>query len=492
MTDCFLPKLLKSSALAGAFLLAACTGRASEEDWEAHFPVDETALSEAANGKLYSYADMLEPRRAAVVSVTSANIRRRMGNDSQEEMLRRLFGMPPENNRRNSRDTEEQRIPNGLGSGVIISADGYVLTNNHVISNDRGDVADEIMVQLNDRSEVMAEVIGRDERTDVALLKIEAEDLPFIAFGDSEVLRVGDVVFAIGNPLGVGQTVTMGIVSAQGRSNLGLLGNQGYENFIQTDAAINRGNSGGALVDAAGRLVGINSAILSRSGGSIGIGFAIPSNMARDVALDFLTYGEVRRGYLGVSIRDLTADDAELFGLESINGALVENVEDNSPADRADMRRGDVIVSVDGEAVDTVAELRFEVAGVRPGNTVPVEVIRGGDIIMLEVTVGSLDNPLASFFPGENPLEGVELEVVDQEAVDLMNLDEERGVIVSRVEARSPYATVLRPGMVILEVNDQRVDTLGDFAEALRTDRVNKVYIYNRGAYGYIALRIRE
>ena len=475
--------------LAAALFFTACSAQADNEDWESHFPVDPQAIGDAAGEQLYSYADMLEPRRAAVVSVTSANIRRRMGRDPQDDMMRRLFGLPPVERRSN--DNEERRIPNGLGSGVIISTDGYILTNNHVISTDSGEAADEITVQLNDRSELPAEVIGRDERTDVALLKIDAEGLPYINFGDSEQLRVGDVVFAIGNPLGVGQTVTMGIVSAKGRSNLGLLGQQGYENFIQTDAAINRGNSGGALVDAAGRLVGINSAILSRTGGNIGIGFAIPSQMARDVALNLLTYGEVRRGYLGVSIRDLTADLMESFGLESINGALVENVENGSPADRAGMRRGDVIVSVEGEPVDTVAELRFSIAGVRPGNTVPVEVIRGGAVLALDVTVGSLDNPLASFFPGENPLEGVDLEVLDVDTRDMLNLDESDGVVVSRVEARSPHATTLRAGMVILEVNDEPVSNLSELGSALREDRVNKVYIFDRDAYRYIGLRLR-
>ncbi|MEX0325604.1 MAG: Do family serine endopeptidase [Puniceicoccaceae bacterium] len=461
---------------------------------EDSFPMDTSPVEDGTLPNIASYADTLDPARSAVVSVTTASIveiMRNRGRSPMEEFLRRYYGLP-EDPRRQQQDGErrEQRVPNGLGSGVIISEDGYILTNNHVVSDNSGEPADEITVHLDDGREVEATLVGRDERTDVALLKIEESGLPFITMADSNQLRVGDIVFAIGNPLGVGQTSTMGIVSATGRTNLGLLGNQGYENFIQTDAAINRGNSGGALVDAKGRLVGINTAIFSQTGGNIGIGFAIPSRLARTVVLELIDNGRVRRGYLGVSISDLNLDMAEAFGLESTEGALVEAVQESTPAARAGMERGDIITHIEGEVVESVADLRLKVASMRPGTEIEVLILRNGEEEKLVVTLGSLDDPTAVVTGEDSPLDGVGLEPLTPASAEEWNVEEESGIIVTEVNPRSPFAQVLASGMVILEVNDEAVSTIGELNANLRPGRVNKLWVSFRGNRGYLALRI--
>lgn len=481
----------------GGIPFAAC---AVEAEMEQRFVIDHSELDRSNTHTFSSYADVLEPSQAAVVSVTTARIVETMrggrgGVNPMEEFLRRFYGLPDAPSGRDrpqedSREPVERRVPSGIGSGVIISSDGYILTNNHVVSDDSGRAVDEIKVQLSDGSQVDAELIGRDRRTDVALIKIERQNLPYLRMADSEQLRVGDVVFAIGNPLGIGQTSTMGIVSAVGRTNLGILGSEGYENFIQTDAAINRGNSGGALIDAQGRLVGINTAIMSQTGGNIGIGFAIPITMARQVVLDLIDEGEVRRGYLGVSIRDLDNDFAEAFELPSADGALVEVVQEGSPAANAGIRRGDVIVRINGRAIRNVSSLRLTVAGLRPGSEVEIDVHRDGELVSIPVVLGSLDDPVASLDAPASPLEGVDLEEVTQTLREERDLREDRGILVTSVDPRSPYASALSAGMIILEVNDERVDTIAELRSKLVSGRVNRLWISWRGNRGYVALRM--
>lgn len=457
-----------------------------------NFEMDST-LVQSVDGRMVSYAEVLEPSRKAVVSVTTASIVESMGSRGRspiEEFMRRFYGLPPQDNGEPQGPSEERRIPNGLGSGVIISSDGYILTNNHVVTDDAGEPADEITVYLNDDEEVTAELVGRDDRTDIALLKIDREDLPFLRMADSDNLRVGDIVFAIGNPLGVGQTSTMGIVSAIGRTNLGLLGNQGYENFIQTDAAINRGNSGGALVDAEGRLVGINTAIYSQTGGNIGIGFAIPSRLARTVMLELIETGTVRRGYLGVSIRDLDRELAEAFNMDRPRGALVESVQPGTPADSAGIQRGDVIVRLNNREVEDVADLRLTVAAMRPGEEVGVTIHRDGDKEELVITLGSLDDPLAVVASEDSPLDGIGLSPLTEAMQLEWDLEPDEGVVVTEVNARSPYSTTLARGMVILEVNDTPVTNVGELTRALREGRVNKLWVWFRGNEGFVALRV--
>lgn len=268
----------------------------------------------------------------------------------------------------------------GLGSGVIVSPAGYILTNNHVIEE-----ADEIEVLLNDGRQSAATVIGTDPETDLAILKIDLQALPVIALGDSDSLTIGDPVLAIGNPFGVGQTVTSGIVSALGRTQLGI---NTFENFIQTDAAINPGNSGGALVDIAGRLMGINTAIYSRSGGSMGIGFAIPTSTARSVLEAIVRDGQVTRGWIGVEPQDLTAELAESFGLRPGTGVIITGVLQNGPAAKAGIQPGDVITAVAGRQVTNVAQLLSAVAALQPGNPAQLDLVRKSGSVKVEVTPG--------------------------------------------------------------------------------------------------------
>jgi Do/DeqQ family serine protease len=319
-----------------------------------------------------SYADAVASAQPAVVNVHTARVVvQRPSPLLQDPVLRHFFGQPS--------DGPTQRIESSLGSGVIISAQGFVLTNHHVI-----DGAEEIQVMLADGRSAAATVVGVDPETDLAVLRVALDRLPAITLGDSEGLRVGDVVLAIGNPFGVGQTVTMGIVSATGRSHLGL---STFENFIQTDAAINPGNSGGALVDAHGRLVGINTAIFTKSGGSQGIGFAIPVNLAKGVLAEIIELGRVSRGWLGVEVHDLTAELAESFDLRDAHGVVVAGVLRQGPAQRAGIEPGDVITAVDGARVESQRQLLDTVARSRPGSRLQVDLVRTGRPLRVEVAV---------------------------------------------------------------------------------------------------------
>ncbi|MGW8228214.1 MAG: Do family serine endopeptidase [Gammaproteobacteria bacterium] len=319
-----------------------------------------------------SYADAVEKAAPAVVNIyTQKLVTERVHPLMEDPLFRHFFG----DNQGNTR----QRLESSLGSGVIINPEGYILTNNHVI-----EAADEIEVALRDGRTAAARIIGTDPDTDLAILKIDLAELHSITLGHSEQLRVGDVVLAIGNPFGVGQTVTSGIVSATGRNMLGI---NTFENFIQTDAAINPGNSGGALITANGNLIGINTAIFSRSGGSQGIGFAIPIDLARDVMQQIIEHGEVIRGWLGVAIQNITEDLAQSFGLNSLDGVIISNIIRNGPADQAGLTRGDVITHINNEAVKDVRAALTLISQARPGSTVKISGIRQGKIFDVEVTV---------------------------------------------------------------------------------------------------------
>lgn len=319
-----------------------------------------------------SYADAVEKAAPAVVNIfTQKLVTERVHPLLDDPLFRHFFG--------DNLGTPRQRLESSLGSGVIISPEGYILTNNHVI-----EAADEIEVALRDGRTASATIVGTDPDTDLAILKIELPELQSITLGHSQQLRVGDVVLAIGNPFGVGQTVTSGIVSATGRNMLGI---NTFENFIQTDAAINPGNSGGALITAEGNLIGVNTAIFSRSGGSQGIGFAIPIDLARDVMQQILEHGEVVRGWLGVAIQDLTPDLARSFELESLEGVIISNIVQNGPADQAGLQRGDVITHVNAQAVKDVRAALTIISQARPGTTVNVSGIRKGKNFESDVTV---------------------------------------------------------------------------------------------------------
>jgi len=321
-----------------------------------------------------SYANMLEKAQKSVVSVYTAELVQylRYSGSSRDHLLREFFGLPP-TNRRGS-NVETRKIPQGVGSGVIVRANGYIITNNHVISNQQGGVADEILVRLSNGKEYKAKVVGRDPKTDVAVLKVNATGLPTAKIADSKQTRVGDIVFAIGNPMGVGLTVTTGIISAKNR-NIGIYGLDGYENFIQTDASINPGNSGGALVDIKGRLIGINSAIVSGSGGNVGIGFAIPSNLAVDVSSQLVKTGKVNRRTIGVYIAPISEVEAQRLGLSN-KSVLIQDVLAKTAAAKAGLRAGDIITHINNRAIEGVGSLRSSIAHLKKGDVVNIDIWR--------------------------------------------------------------------------------------------------------------------
>ncbi|TFH88069.1 Do family serine endopeptidase [Billgrantia azerbaijanica] len=324
-----------------------------------------------------SYSAAVEQAAPAVVNVYSSRVVEREAHPLMSDpFFRQFFGdeLP-----------SQQRLLSSLGSGVIVSADGYVLTNHHVI-----DGADEIQVALRDGRETLAEVIGTDPESDLAVLRIDLDDLPVIELSDSEEVAIGDVALAIGNPFGVGQTVTMGIVSATGRSHLGL---NAYEDFIQTDAAINPGNSGGALVNAEGALIGINTAIFSRSGGSQGVGFAIPTRLASTILDDLVTQGRVIRGWLGIEAQEMTPELAASFGLNAPQGVVIAGVVPQGPAARAGLRPGDVLLEVDGRPILDARVAMGQIAAIEPGAELPLTVVRGGETHSVTLEVGERPTP---------------------------------------------------------------------------------------------------
>jgi serine protease Do/serine protease DegQ len=361
----------------------------------------------------------------------------------RDPFFRRFFGLP-----------EKEQPQVAAGSGVVVDAEhGYVLTNHHVIQD-----AQRIVVTLKDNRRLPARLVGSDAGTDIALLKIDAKGLTALRFGDSDALQVGDFVLAIGNPFGLGQTVTSGIVSALGRSGLNI---EGYENFIQTDASINPGNSGGALVDLRGQLVGINTAIIGPSGGNVGIGFAVPANMARAVMQQLIRYGEVRRGRLGIKMQDLTPDLAKALGVAAREGVAVAEVQPASPAAKAGLREGDVIVALNGRPVRGAAELRAVLGVTPPGDTVELRVLHGAQERALRVRVGE---PQASHATG-----GETIAELAGATFTVVEADGEKGVLVTGVRAETrAFEYGLRAGDVVLGVNRQRVRSVDELSRALR------------------------
>jgi serine protease Do/serine protease DegQ len=389
-------------------------------------------------------------------------------------LLRQFFGDLP--------DQEREHKEEGLGSGVIISADGYILTNNHVVED-----ADELKVSLADERELVAKVIGTDPKTDIAVIKIDAEKLPTLTLADSDKIRVGDVVFAVGNPLAVGETVTMGIVSAKGRS-VGILDDvAGYESFIQTDAAINMGNSGGALLDAKGRLIGINSAILSPSRGNIGIGFAVPINLAAAVMRSLIETGSVSRGYLGVQSQTLTADDAEALGLpRDTKGVTITDLTPNSPAEKSGLEPGDVILAVNDKSVGELSDLRIAIAQTAPGTKVKVKVARDGKDRIFDITLGKLDERA----PNEL-LPGVEVTRLSSEARHRLNIPSRiDGLLITSVAEDSDYADRLAPDLLIFQIDRHDVTDLESARRALTPGR-HLMIVYYRGVGRAISLEIK-
>jgi len=391
-----------------------------------------------------SLAPMLEEATPAVVSIAVKGTQ--TSRQQVPEMFQYFFGAPQEQ--------VQERPFRGLGSGVIIDAEkGYVVTNSHVVDN-----ADEITVKLTDGREFTAKKLGADEQSDIALLKIDPDDLKAIPLADSDELRVGDFVVAIGNPFGLSQTVTSGIVSALGRSGLNI---GGYEDFIQTDAAINRGNSGGALVDLHGRLVGINTAIFGPNGGNVGIGFAIPSNMMKSLADQIAEYGEVRRGLLGIVGSDIDAGLAEAMNANVNIGAFVSEVTPESAAEDAGIEAGDIITEVNGRKINSFLELRARISSMGAGAEVELTLLRKGEEVTVEVVLGDATQATVTAQQIHPALEGATLTNGADEAGNA-------GVVISDIERTSPAARIgLKPDDVIVGVNRKRTSSVSDFRNAL-------------------------
>jgi serine protease Do len=407
-------------------------------------------------------------------------------------MLRRFFGdQLPQQGRRGGR---MQRAPreHGLGSGVIVTQDGYILTNNHVVEN-----ADKVHVTLDDGREFDAKVVGTDPKTDIAVVKVEATGLPYMQLADSDKIEVGDVTLAIGNPFGVGQTVTSGIISATGRA-AGIGGPDFYEDFIQTDAAINPGNSGGALIDAEGRLIGINTAILSRTGGNNGIGFAVPVNLAKNVMEQLITNGKVVRGFLGVNIQTMTPALAKQFDLKDTKGALISEVTPNSPAEKAGLKSGDVIMEFNGKPVKDSRHLKLAVGATAPGTKAPVKVLREGKSKELTVTLKELpsdqmagnDNKSAA---DTDALDGVTVGDVDSNVRQQFNLPRDlKGAVVTDVDPDSAsYAAGLRPGDVVLEIDRKPVNNAEEavkLSENIKNKSSILLRVWSKGGSHYLVV----
>ena len=416
-------------------------------------------LGTFANG----FASVLKPALPAVVNIHTSKIVKQKSYEMpffNDPFFRQFFG-----DQFGNAKPQPQR-ETSLGSGVIVTSDGTILTNNHVI-----DGATDIKVDLADKRDFTAKLVGTDPQSDVAVLKINATGLPTLPIGDSAKLQVGDVVLAIGDPFGIGETATMGIVSATGRGGLGI---EGYENFIQTDASINPGNSGGALIDLHGSLVGINTAILSGgSGGNQGIGFAIPIDMARNVMNQIVEHGKVVRGFIGVGIEDVTPELAQQFGLKEPTGVLLNSVEPNTPGARAGLKRGDVILKVNGEPVNSRNDLRLRISQMAPGTSVDLTIWRDGASQNVKVTLTQLTEQNAQVRQNESngtgAMQGVQVQDFTPDMADQLQVPNgTHGVVVTSVDPASPAAAAqLDRGMIIQEVNHKPVSNVRDYKQAL-------------------------
>ena len=405
-----------------------------------------------------------------------------------DEFFRRFFQDEfPRRYRKPERRRKRKYRQRGMGSGVIIDKRGYILTNTHVVKN-----ADEVTVKLGDNREFKAKVVGTDEKTDVAVLKINAKDLPVAPLGNSDKVAVGQWVLAIGNPFGLSQTVTSGIISAKGRANVGIAD---YEDFIQTDAAINPGNSGGPLVNLRGEVIGINTAIISRSGGYQGIGFAIPINMARNVMRQIIDKGTVKRGWLGVRIQELSSDLAKSFGLSQAKGALIAEIVKKSPAEKAGLRQGDIILKYNGIEIKNIAHLRNSVATTEIGKRTPIVIFREGKKMTRYVTIGDLNQSRNQIeAKGSKNLDklGIELQYITTDQAKKYGYEKE-GVIISSVKQGSlgeEYG--LRKNDLIIKINRHKILSLQDVSKALSESKERLLLLVRSGdAFRYLVIPLK-
>lgn len=450
-----------------------------------------------ADGTRASYADVVDRAAPAVLKVNS---QRKANAPQMQNPLFDFRDFFPGNPQTPQQPQPAPRAPveRGVGSGVIVSQDGTILTNNHVIEG-----AEKITVELNDTRTFDAKVVGTDPLSDLAVLKIESNGLPYLNLGDSDRVRVGDIVLAIGNPLGIGQTVTSGIISAKGRRTG--LSDGSFEDFLQTDAPINRGNSGGALINLNGELIGINSQILSPSGGNIGIGFSIPSNMAKSVMEQLVANGKVRRGQLGVGIQRIDEGMKEQFGLKDTKGVFINQVRPGSAAEKAGLKRDDVIIAFNGEKVEDTNILRNRVAGTTPGTEVTLTILRDGKEEQIKVTLDELkpegqrqnpDQPNSQNPPNESPGSGklgLDLQPLTPELARRLQVPAEaKGMVVTDVDGSSSAAEQgIQRGDVIQSINRQPVETFDDVTAALEKsgDRPIVLLVWRGGQTFYITVQ---
>jgi serine protease Do len=451
-----------------------------------HVPVfvDTAHAASVDQGPLTTFAPVVKRAMPAVVNISSSKVVRQQQMPRgmmDDPFFRQFFGgrVPQQQQPRSQRETS-------LGSGVVVSADGYILTNNHVVEG-----ATDVKVAFFDKVEYPAKIVGSDKYADIAVLKIDKTGLTPLPFADSAHTQVGDVVLAIGNPFGLKQTVTMGIVSALGRAGLGI---ERFEDFIQTDAPINRGNSGGALIDTHGELVGINTAILSgETGGNEGIGFAIPANLAHNIMDQILKHGKVSRGFIGILPQELTPDMAKAFNMPNGKGVAIASVEPDTPALHAGLKVGDVITAINGNPVDDVNAFRLQIAGFAPGTTVHLKIARSGQNVDIPVTLGEFNEKSEvtgerGNIPGrgeKGALSGVSVEALNSNIREQLQLPEgTAGVIITDIDEDSPASAAgLHSGDVIAQVNHRDVKTVADFNAAVKAgaSRESTLLLVKRG-----------
>jgi len=485
-----------AAALVAAFAIGGVIGFSYHR--QPQYLIPAVSASNGANDMVAlttSFAPIVKNAQPAVVSIASTKVVKKSAADEglsplfDDPIFRQFFGGRGNGPLGRPGKPREQR-EQGLGSGVIVSPDGYILTNNHVVEG-----ANEIKVYTSDNRELKARVVGADPKTDIAVVKVAEKNLPTLALADSAQVQVGDLALAIGDPFGVGQTVTMGIISATGRGNLGI---EDYEDFIQTDAAINPGNSGGALINTSGQLIGINTAILSRAGGNQGVGFAVPSNLARTVMNQLLKDGKVVRGYLGVLIQPVTQEIAKAFNLPNARGALVGEVTPDGPAAKAGLAQGDVITELNGQAVDGSRELRLKISQITPGSSVKLKLLRDGSTREVNITLGELPNEkiaASDETPEAGTLDGLSAENLTPQVARQLDLPSgATGVVVTDVQDGSRADDAgLRRGDVIQQVNRQPIKNVEEFERAMKQagDKSTLLLVNRSGHTSFVVIAAR-
>lgn len=462
---------MKQQLLSIGLCLAISVGVLAEESTT---PIGNQLASLKATSQAFN--QVAKKGIAAVVNISATRVKQAAPYTYLfgEDIFRDYFQMP-----------EQEQSQKSVGSGVIVDTAGYILTNNHVI-----DGADKVTVTLSDKREFEAEIVGTDPKTDIAVLKIKADQLPALDLGNSDAIEVGDWAIAIGSPFGLSKSMTVGIISAKGRSNVGIVD---YENFIQTDAAINPGNSGGALLNIDGELIGINTAIFTKSGGYNGIGFAIPVNLSKKVMADLIKSGKVIRGWLGVVIQSITPELQRQFALKTSEGALISDIVPDSPAEKAGIKRGDIIVSYDGKPIQNYYDLRNTVGQAPIGKRARVEIIRNGRTRLMTVTIKAYPDDEKKVVQKDADILGIQVSEVTNEFQKKYRLSDDAGVLVTQVAANKPAAGILKAGDVILEIGGQEIYDISDYLASIQSlkKRTSVLIWIKRGAYSqYVVVRL--